>query len=118
MRKCKPEQLKTLRYAAAGAEKLKEPMVKDFVEKFGITLFEGYGATELSPIVSMGVPDFKDRKGELLQVGHKFGHVGHPIPGVAAKVVDPDSGKMLGYDEEGLLLIKGANVYEGLFKES
>ena len=53
--------------------------MKEFLEKFNMTLFEGYGATELSPIVSMGVPDFHDQKGRLLQVGNKFGHVGHPI---------------------------------------
>lgn len=116
MRKCKPGQFKTLRYAAAGAEKLKESMVKEFIEKYGMTLFEGYGATELSPIVSMGVPDFKSKNEKLFQKGHKFGRVGHPIPGVAAKVVDPDSGQMLGYNEEGLLLIKGANVMKGYLK--
>ncbi|HSV43232.1 MAG TPA: acyl-[ACP]--phospholipid O-acyltransferase [Candidatus Bathyarchaeia archaeon] len=116
MRKCKPEQFKTLRYAAAGAEKLKEPMVKEFIEKFGVTLFEGYGATELSPIVSMGVPDFIGKDNKLLQIGHKFGHVGHPIPGVAARVVDPDSWQTLGYNQEGLLLIKGANVMRGYLK--
>ncbi len=116
MRKCKPEQFKSLRYAAAGAEKLKETMVREFIDKFGITLFEGYGATELSPIVSMGIPDYISEQGRIHQKGYEFGKVGHPIPGVAAKVVDLETGQLLGYDEEGLLLIKGANVMKGYLK--
>jgi len=113
LRKCRPEQFQSLRYAVAGAEKLKRSLVEEFIRKFGVTLFEGYGATELSPIVSMGVPDMRDAQGKLLQVGNKFGHVGHPIPGVAARVVDPETGESLGPDQEGILLIKGANVMKG-----
>ncbi len=116
MRKCTTQQFKSLRYAAAGAEKVKETMAREFIEKFGITLFEGYGATELSPIVSMGVPDYISEEGRIRQKGHEFGKVGHPIPGVAAKVIHEDSGQLLGYDEEGLLLIKGANVMKGYLK--
>jgi len=116
LRKCRPEQFKTLRYAVAGAEKLKRSLVEEFIQKFGVTLFEGYGATELSPIVSMGVPDMRDADGRLLQVGNKFGHVGHPIPGVAARVVDPQTWQNLGPDQEGMLLIKGANVMKGYLK--
>jgi acyl-[acyl-carrier-protein]-phospholipid O-acyltransferase/long-chain-fatty-acid--[acyl-carrier-protein] ligase len=47
------------------------------------------------------------------QIGHKFGKVGHPIPGVAVKVVDPDTFEIKGPNEEGLLLVKGANVMKG-----
>ena len=46
-------------------------------------------------------------------MGHKFGKVGHPIPGVAVKVVDPDTFETKASNEEGLLLVKGANVMKG-----
>ena len=94
---------------------LRRAWAQGFAEKFGVTLFEGYGATELSPIVSMGVPDFVG--GAVSQKGHAFGTVGHPIPGVVARVVDVDSGQTLGYDQEGLLLIKGPNVMKGYLKD-
>lgn len=113
IRKCTKEQFKTIRYAVAGAEKLQDQLIMAFHEKFGIVPFEGYGATELSPIVSLSVPDPDNTNESIIQIGNKPGKVGHPIPGVAAKVVDPDTFKLLPFDEEGLLLIKGPNVMRG-----
>src|SRR3989338_7549489 len=75
--------------------------------------YEGYGATELSPIVKVGFTDYVNEETMEHQVGHKAGKVGHPIPGVAVKVVDPDTFEAKEYDEEGLLLVKGANVMKG-----
>lgn len=113
VRKCTKEQFKTIRYAIGGAEKLQGQLVAAFYEKFGITPFEGYGATELSPIVSLSVPDPDNADEEIAQIGNKPGKVGHPIPGVAAKVVDPETFSLLPFNEEGLLLIKGPNVMKG-----
>lgn len=117
VRKCTPEHFKSLRYIVAGAEKLKQTLSEAFREKFGTAPFEGYGATELSPIVALGVPDYGAPGEEVHQVGHKSGSVGHPIPGVAVKTVDPDSGELKPYDEEGLLLVKGPNVMLGYLGE-
>ncbi len=47
------------------------------------------------------------------QIGHKPGTVGHPIPGVAVKVVDPDTGLPSTGGQEGLLIAKGPNVMLG-----
>ncbi|MBU1043587.1 MAG: MFS transporter [Candidatus Omnitrophica bacterium] len=113
VRKCSQQQFKTLRFAVVGAEKLKQQLAEAFKEKFGITPLEGYGATELSPIVSIGYPDYVSKDKRIVQIGNKSGTVGHPLPGIAAKVVDPDTGEILPYDQEGLLLIKGANVMKG-----
>jgi len=117
VRKCTPEQFQSLRYVVAGAEKLKQALSEAFREKFGTTPFEGYGATELSPIVAMGVPDYGTSEDAIHQVGHKSGSVGHPIPGVAVKTVDPDTGARKSYDEEGLLFVKGPNVMRGYLGE-
>ena len=66
---------------------------------------EGYGSTEMGPVVSVNVPNVLE--GPDMQTGHKPGTVGHPVPGVAAKVVDPETGAALKEGEEGLLLLKG-----------
>ena len=110
-RRCSKEEFASLRYLIAGAEKLREPIAKGYREKFGLTILEGYGCTELSPVVAVNTPDVIDGKNK--QIGHKPGTVGHPLPGIAAKVVDPETGQPLGPNEEGLLLIKGSNVMLG-----
>ncbi len=113
IRKCTAEQFASLRLAIVGAEKLKEPLANAFYEKFKVIPYEGYGATELSPIVTVGFPGYVNEQTMERQIGHKAGKVGHPIPGVAVKVVDPGTFEAKGFDEEGLLLVKGANVMKG-----
>jgi acyl-[acyl-carrier-protein]-phospholipid O-acyltransferase / long-chain-fatty-acid--[acyl-carrier-protein] ligase len=111
MRRCSVEEFSTLRYVIAGAEKLREQIRKAFKEKYGLDLLEGYGCTELAPVVSVNLPEVVD--GTERQIGHKPGTVGHPIPGVTVKVVDPDAGDSLPPGQEGLLLAKGPNVMLG-----
>jgi acyl-[acyl-carrier-protein]-phospholipid O-acyltransferase/long-chain-fatty-acid--[acyl-carrier-protein] ligase len=107
MRRCTAEEFATLRYAIAGAEKLREQIRKGFKEKYGLDLLEGYGCTEMAPVVSVNLPDVVDAPEP--QMGHKPGTVGHPIPGVAVKVVDPDTGHSLPPGPEGRLIATGAN---------
>jgi acyl-[acyl-carrier-protein]-phospholipid O-acyltransferase/long-chain-fatty-acid--[acyl-carrier-protein] ligase len=115
LRRCTKEQFATLRLAIVGAEKLKPALAEAFMDKFGITLLEGYGCTELSPVVSVGIPDVvvKDSR----QVGHKPGTVGHPLPGIVVRIVDPETFAELSVGEEGLVLIKGPNVMLGYLKD-
>ena len=115
LRRCTKEEFASLRYVIAGAEKLREPVAKAYQEKYGITVFEGYGCTELAPVVSVNVEDVLD--GEEKQIGNKPGTVGHPIPGVAVKVVDRDSEQPLPPGEEGLLLVKGPNLMLGYLSQ-
>ena len=107
LRKCSAEEFSSLRYAVAGAEKLRPALAQAFKEKYGIDLLEGYGCTEMSPAVAVNVPDITESKHR--QIGHKPGTVGHPIPGVVAKVVDRETGAPLAHGQEGLLLVKGPN---------
>lgn len=111
MRRVEPEKFKSLRYVVVGAEKLREEVAKAFQEKYGLFPLEGYGATELSPVASINIPNI-DWPGNK-QVGTKPGTVGMPAPGVFMKVVDPNTGKELGPDEPGLILVKGPNVMKG-----
>jgi acyl-[acyl-carrier-protein]-phospholipid O-acyltransferase/long-chain-fatty-acid--[acyl-carrier-protein] ligase len=116
MRKCSPEQFASLRYVIAGAEKLRPRVAETFHEKFGIEPLEGYGCTELSPIVAVNVPDLA--RGRVRQRGRKPGTVGHPLPGVAVRIVDPETlAPRLTPDTAGLLLVKGANVMQGYLKD-
>jgi acyl-[acyl-carrier-protein]-phospholipid O-acyltransferase/long-chain-fatty-acid--[acyl-carrier-protein] ligase len=111
LRRIEPAQFASMRYVVAGAEKLRAELAKAFKDKYGLTPLEGYGATELSPVASVNIPDI-DWPGTR-QLGTKPGTVGQPLPGVFMKVVDPDSGKELGPNEPGLLLVKGPNVMKG-----
>lgn len=111
IRKCSKEQFESLRYVVVGAEKLKERVAESFEKKFGLTPLEGYGCTELSPVALLNVPNFEDQ--EMSQVGHKPGTAGHPIPGVAVKIVDPETLEVLPPNTDGLLMVKGPNVMQG-----
>jgi acyl-[acyl-carrier-protein]-phospholipid O-acyltransferase/long-chain-fatty-acid--[acyl-carrier-protein] ligase len=106
-RKCTREQLSSLRYVLVGAEKLRDSVRKTFEDAFGLELLEGYGCTEMSPVVAVNAPGYE--AGKDSQVGTKSGTVGHPLPGVTVKIVDPETMVELGGNQEGLLLVRGAN---------
>jgi len=111
MKKFRKEDVATLRFVVAGAEKLREQVARDFVDKYGIPILEGYGATELSPVACINVMDVKEK--HTSQLGSKPGKVGRPLPGVSVKVVDPETGVLRNAGEAGMLLVKGPNVMNG-----
>ncbi|MBT5926395.1 MAG: MFS transporter [Verrucomicrobia bacterium] len=111
IRKANPEDFKSLNLIITGAEKLKIKLADMFEKKFGVRPLEGYGTTELSPIVSLNLPTPPSE--DESTPTHKNGTVGHPIPGVSAKIVDPESRSPLQPNQEGMLLIKGPNVMTG-----
>jgi acyl-[acyl-carrier-protein]-phospholipid O-acyltransferase / long-chain-fatty-acid--[acyl-carrier-protein] ligase len=110
-RRCEPEDFGSLRFVMAGAEKLPERISQAFEDRFGIRPLEGYGCTECAPVVSVNRTDF--RAAAFRQVGAKRGTIGHPLPGITVKIVDPDSLQPLGVDQPGLLLVRGPNVMRG-----
>jgi len=111
IRRCSPKQLGSLRFIIAGAEKL-SPRVRDaFKDKFGVEPLEGYGTTECAPVVSLNVPDF--RAPGFYQKGTKQGTIGHPLPGISVRIMDPDSRDVLQNGQAGLLMIKGPNIMKG-----
>jgi len=114
-RKCTKDQFGSLRYVLVGAEKLRESVAAAFREKFGVELLEGYGCTEMAPVVAVNAPTFE--AGHDTQTGNKPGTVGHPLPGVAARIVDPVTFGPLPTNTEGLLLVKGANRMLGYLKQ-
>jgi acyl-[acyl-carrier-protein]-phospholipid O-acyltransferase/long-chain-fatty-acid--[acyl-carrier-protein] ligase len=104
---CPADAFASLRYAVVGAEKLPPALAQAFQDKYGVELLEGYGCTEMAPVVAVNVPDVVH--GTPRQLGHKPGTVGHPIPGIAARVIHPETGAPLPYGTEGLLLVTGPN---------
>ena len=111
LRKARKEDFATLKFVVVGAEKLKERLAQSFEDKFGVRPLEGYGATELAPVAALSLPHVE--AGGVRQEGWKPGSVGLPLPGVAVRVVDPDSGAPRPAGEPGLLLVKGPNVMVG-----
>ena len=115
IRKSAPEDFKTLNLLGVGAEKLKKRLADAFEEKFGIRPLDCYGTSELSPVATLSIQDVEI--GAYTQVGHKDGTVGVPLPGIAVKIVDPDTYEMLPPGEPGLLMVKGPNVMLGYLNQ-
>jgi acyl-[acyl-carrier-protein]-phospholipid O-acyltransferase/long-chain-fatty-acid--[acyl-carrier-protein] ligase len=111
MRRCSPEDFGSLQFVVVGAEKLPERVAVAFEDRFGIRPLEGYGATECSPVVAVNTRDF--RAPGFRQVGAKRGHIGHPLPGISVRIVDPDTGEPTPIGTSGLLLVRGPNVMKG-----
>ena len=114
MRGCSAEQFGSVRLVAVSAEKLPERLATAFEEQFGIRPFEAYGCTECSPGVTVNTHDF--RAAGFRQVGAKRGKIGHPLPGICVRIVDPanpDPNAPLPLGQSGLLLVRGPNVMLG-----
>ena len=111
MRGCAPEDFGSLRVVMTGAEKLPERLAQAFEEQFGIRPLEGYGCTECAPAVAVNTHDF--RSAGFRQVGAKRGKIGHPLPGVSVRIVDPTRTQPLPVGQPGLLLVRGPNVMQG-----
>jgi acyl-[acyl-carrier-protein]-phospholipid O-acyltransferase/long-chain-fatty-acid--[acyl-carrier-protein] ligase len=111
--KIHPIMLESLRVVVAGAEKLPEKTRHDFQLKFNKTIYEGYGATETTPVASVNIPDAMDTSDWKVQTGNMTGTVGMPLPGTSFKVVDPDTLESLPLGEDGLILISGNQVMLG-----
>ena len=95
-----------LRVAAAGGSALPVDIHRQFKERFGVTILEGYGLSETSPVASFA------RFGEEPRVGS----IGVPIPGVEMKLINDDwSDVPDGPDAIGEIAIKGHNVMKGYY---
>ncbi|MBX7168170.1 MAG: MFS transporter [Pirellulales bacterium] len=111
LRRCEPDDLKSLDVVFASAERLPPDLCDAYEAKFGTRPVEAYGATEMSPLIALNVPASRRSPGDVR--GWREGSVGMPIPWTEAKVIDPDTSERLGRNLPGMLLLRGPNVMKG-----
>lgn len=102
MRRAGKEKLGGLRMVVTGAEKLPSSLRQEFEEKIGVRVYEGYGMTEASPVVSVNVPG-----------AERPGSVGRPVQGMEVRTVDEITREVLAEGAAGILEFKGENVFPG-----
>lgn len=100
-----PGGLSALRLGVAGGEALPRSLAREFRDRFGAPLVEGYGATELAPIVAVDL--------DAAHLAEPREGVGSPLPGVWVRVADPATGAPLPPGRDGSVLVFGAGVMEG-----
>jgi acyl-[acyl-carrier-protein]-phospholipid O-acyltransferase / long-chain-fatty-acid--[acyl-carrier-protein] ligase len=114
LRKAERAQMQSVRLTITGAEKLPRSLADAFAERFGKPVYEGYGLTETSPVVSVNLPDPEpDNPGEPVQPSQRPGSVGKMAPGIAAEIRDPETEAKLSLHEVGILWLRGPNIFEG-----
>ena len=102
MRRAGVEKLGKLRMVVTGAEKLPESLRREFEQKIGVKVYEGYGMTEGSPVIAVNRPG-----------AEKVGTVGRPVRGVEIRTVEEETGKVLRQGEPGILEFRGPNIFPG-----
>src|SRR3984893_12438516 len=114
LRKAEPSQFRSVRLVITGAEKLPFDLAKNFEERFGKHVFEGYGLTETAPVVSVNLPEPEStRSGEYVQPSSRLGSVGKMAPGIAAEIRESETDRKLSLHETGMLWLRGPNIFEG-----
>lgn len=99
----RPEDFQEMFAMISGGEPLPPLLRQGFEKRFGTTIYEGYGLTETSPVVSLNTP-----------AAHRPGSVGRPVPGVKVRIVD-EEGNPLGVDQPGEVWLKGPMVMKGYY---
>ncbi len=114
LRKAEGPQLRSVRLTITGAEKLPRSLAEAFARRFGKPVYEGYGLTETSPVVSVNLPDPEPgQPGDPVQPSQRPGSTGKMAPGIAAEIREPETGEKLSLHESGMLWLRGPNIFEG-----
>ena len=106
LRKSETGDFDTLRIALTGADKCPEALREGFKSKHNITVLEGYGATECSPVISTNTIE-----------ANRPGSVGKPIPGIQVRIENYETGEECALGENGRILVKGDSVMKGYFND-
>jgi acyl-[acyl-carrier-protein]-phospholipid O-acyltransferase / long-chain-fatty-acid--[acyl-carrier-protein] ligase len=106
LRKSEPGDFDNLRIMLCGADKCPQTLRDGFMEKHNIILYEGYGATECSPVISANCPE-----------ENRPGSVGKPIDGMEVRIENYETGEECAPGEDGRILVKGDSVMKGYFND-
>lgn len=106
LRKSEKDDFGSVRLVVSGADKCPDSLRKEFQDLHGITLYEGYGATETSPVISTNTPEH-----------NRPGSVGKVLPDVMVRIENYETGQECGAGETGRILVKGALVMPGYLDE-
>ncbi len=106
LRKSEPGDFNSLRIALTGADKCPEGLREGFMSTHNLTVYEGYGATECSPVISTNTPAF-----------NRPGSVGKPLPGLQVRIEHYETGKECNIGEDGRILVRGDSVMKGYFND-
>jgi acyl-[acyl-carrier-protein]-phospholipid O-acyltransferase/long-chain-fatty-acid--[acyl-carrier-protein] ligase len=119
LRKAEPNQLQSARLVIVGAEKMPLDLAEKFLARFRKHVYEGYGLTETTPVVSVNLPDpIPERPDVRVQPLYRLGSVGKMAAGIAAEIHDPDNDeKKLTIYDTGMLWLRGPNIFEGYLKD-
>jgi acyl-[acyl-carrier-protein]-phospholipid O-acyltransferase/long-chain-fatty-acid--[acyl-carrier-protein] ligase len=113
MKRIEPSQLASLKLVVTGAEKLPRSLATAFQQKFQITPQEGYGLTETSPATNVNLPDPAPEHEAIMIPSSRSGSVGQLLPGIAIRLTDPATDKMVPINRQGIIWFKGPNVFKG-----
>ncbi len=98
--------LSHMRLLTSGSDRLPDDLFQAFQDIFGHTLLERYGMSETSMLIS-----------NPLHGERRVGSVGRPLPGVAVRIVDPETGAPLPDNVVGEVQVRGANVCKGYWRQ-
>ncbi|HEV2530434.1 class I adenylate-forming enzyme family protein [Phenylobacterium sp.] len=102
------EDLASLVAFRAGTAPLDPDLADEFYERYAIPVLQNYGATEFAGgVAGWTLADFRAHPKD------KRGSVGRVMPGISARIVDPQSGAALPFGHEGLLELKARHLGDG-----
>ncbi|HEY0947763.1 MAG TPA: AMP-binding protein, partial [Opitutaceae bacterium] len=95
-------------------EKMPMDLYHAFHDKFHIEIMQGYGLTETTPVTNVNQhhPPIVTHTGDF-QEGKRLGSVGRMMPGMTARILDPDTFAELPLTAQGVVVFRGANVFSG-----
>jgi acyl-[acyl-carrier-protein]-phospholipid O-acyltransferase/long-chain-fatty-acid--[acyl-carrier-protein] ligase len=118
LKKAEPAELRSLELVVAGGESLPEDLERGFLARFHLTIYQGYGLTETAPVSNLNQPDPPVTTATAgPQPARKAGTVGRLLPGMTARILDPDTRQELPFTSTGLVCLRGANVFPGYLDE-
>jgi acyl-[acyl-carrier-protein]-phospholipid O-acyltransferase/long-chain-fatty-acid--[acyl-carrier-protein] ligase len=115
LRACPKEDFENLPGIMCGAEKLPLDLIDAWHEKYGVRPGEGFGATELSPVMATNVPE--SRTSDTFHRYRKDGSIGRTLCNVAVKVIDLETGVDMPPNEIGMIVAKGPTVMKGYYQQ-